>query len=203
VLGAVYGATNVSVEKVIGAEGESQTYETALFARRPAEKIRIEWSNSTNKVASDVDVFGSKWIGPGGIHVGSTIAEVGNANGRPFTFSSLGWDYGGQVRDWRGGALGPVKPTRRAGKFAARLPSRRATRCRLQNAGGRNLGSERRTGHSVRRPKSHRGQDRRHQDHVLLWRLLRRLPLQKRQHGAGICAEPNPNRGNEPARVVT
>ena len=111
VLGAVYGATNVSVEKVIGAEGESQTYETALFARRPAEKIRIEWSNSTNKVASDVDVFGSKWIGPGGIHVGSTIAEVGNANGRPFTFSGLGWDYGGQVRDWRGGALGPVKPT--------------------------------------------------------------------------------------------
>ena len=76
-LGAVYGATNVSVEKVIGAEGESQTYETALFARRPAEKIRIEWSNSTNKVASDVDVFGSKWIGPSGIHVGSTIAEVG------------------------------------------------------------------------------------------------------------------------------
>ena len=110
-LGAVYGATNVSVEKVIGAEGESQTYETALFARRPAEKIRIEWSNSTNKVAFDVDVFGSKWIGPSGIHVGSTIAEVGNANGRPFTFSGLGWDYGGQVRDWRGGTLGPVKPT--------------------------------------------------------------------------------------------
>jgi hypothetical protein len=110
-LGAVYGATNVSVEKVIGAEGESQTLETALFAQRPGEKIRIEWSDSANKVASDVDVFGSKWIGPGGIHVGSTIADVEKANGRPFTFSGLGWDYGGQVRDWRGGALGPVKPT--------------------------------------------------------------------------------------------
>jgi hypothetical protein len=111
-LAAVYGANNVSLEKVFGAEGESETFETALFAQRPAEKIRIGWSDPANKIVSDVDVFGSKWIGPGGIHVGSTIAEVQKANGKAFTFSGLGWDYGGQVRDWGGGALGPVKPTR-------------------------------------------------------------------------------------------
>jgi hypothetical protein len=111
-LATAYGASNVSVEKVIGAEGESVTMETALFAKRPAEKIRIEWSDKANKIVSGVDVFGSKWIGPGGVHVGSTIAELEQANGRPFTFSGLGWDYGGLVKDWRGGALGPVKPTR-------------------------------------------------------------------------------------------
>jgi hypothetical protein len=49
-LAAAYGASNVSVEKVIGAEGEGVTM-------------------------------------------------------------GLGWDYGGLVKDWRGGALGPVKPT--------------------------------------------------------------------------------------------
>jgi hypothetical protein len=111
-LATVYGANNVSVEKVFGAEGESQTFVTALFAQRPAEKIRIEWSDPASKIVSDVDVFGSQWIGPGGIHVGSTIAEVQKANGKAFTFSGLGWDYGGQVRDWKGGALGPLKPTR-------------------------------------------------------------------------------------------
>jgi hypothetical protein len=110
-LASLYGANNVSVEKVIGAEGESETFETVVFAQRPAEKIRFEWRDPGNKVVSDVDVFGSKWIGPGGIHVGSTIAELQKANGKAFTFSGLGWDYGGQVRDWSGGALGPVKAT--------------------------------------------------------------------------------------------
>jgi len=110
-LAAAYGASNVSVEKVIGAEGESVTMETALFAKRPTEKIRIEWSDKANKIVSGVEVFGSKWVGPAGVHVGSTIAELAKANGKPFTFSGLGWDYGGLVKDWPGGALGPVKPT--------------------------------------------------------------------------------------------
>jgi hypothetical protein len=111
-LAAAYGASNVSVEKVIGAEGESVTMETAVFAKRPTEKIRIEWSDKANKIVSGVEVFGSKWVGPARVHVGSTIAELEQANGKPFTFSGLGWDYGGLVKDWRGGALGPVKPTR-------------------------------------------------------------------------------------------
>jgi hypothetical protein len=111
-LAAAYGASNVSVEKVIGAEGESVTMETALFAKRPSEKIRIDWSDKANKIVSGVEIFGSKWVGPAGVHVGSTIAELEQANGKPFTFSGLGWDYGGLVKDWRGGALGPVKPTR-------------------------------------------------------------------------------------------
>ena len=110
-LTAAYGASNVSVEKVIGAEGESVTMETVLFSKRPSEKIRIGWTDKANKIVSGVDVFGSKWVGPGGVHVGSTIAELEKANGKPFTFSGLGWDYGGLVKDWRGGALGPVKPT--------------------------------------------------------------------------------------------
>ena len=111
-LAAAYGASNVSVEKVIGAEGESVTMETALFAKRPAEKIRIDWSDRAKKTVSGVEVFGSKWVGPAGVHVGSTIAELEQANGKPFTFSGLGWDYGGLVKDWRGGALGPLKRTR-------------------------------------------------------------------------------------------
>jgi hypothetical protein len=111
-LAAAYGASNVSLEKVFGAEGESVTMETVLFAKRRNEKILVQWSDKANKIVSAVEVFGSKWVGPGGVHVGATIAELEQANGEPFTFSGLGWDYGGLVKDWRGGALGPVKPTR-------------------------------------------------------------------------------------------
>ncbi len=88
------------------------TFETALFAKRPADKIRFGWSDAAKKQVGDVEIFGSNWVGPGGVHVGSTIAEVEKANGKPFAFSAVGWDYGGMVRDWRGGALGPLKPTR-------------------------------------------------------------------------------------------
>ena len=74
-------------------------------------KIRIGWSDQAKKKVSDVEILGSKWVGPAGVHVGSTIAELEKANGKPFPFSGLGWDYGGLVKDWRGGALGTVKPT--------------------------------------------------------------------------------------------
>jgi hypothetical protein len=114
-LATTYGAKNVSQEKVTGAEGESETIETTIFAKRPADKFRLSWSDAAKKKVDSVDIFGSNWIGPGGIHVGSTIAEVEKANGRPFAFSGVGWDYGGMVHDWRGGALGPLKPTTHGG----------------------------------------------------------------------------------------
>ena len=114
-LAKAYGAKNLSEEKVIGAEGESETIETTLFANRPADKFWLGWSDAAKKKVDTVVVLGSNWMGPGGIHVGSTIAEVEKANGRPFAFSGVGWDYGGIVHDWRGGALGPLKPTTRGG----------------------------------------------------------------------------------------
>src|SRR5271155_2865158 len=107
-----YGASNVSLEKVIGAEGESVTMETALFAKRPTEKSGSDGAIRPKRKFPTSRILGSKWVGPPGVHVGSTIAELEKANGKPFPFSGLGWDYGGLVKDWRGGALGPVKPTR-------------------------------------------------------------------------------------------
>lgn len=114
-LARAYGAKNVSEEKVIGAEGESETIETTLFAKRPADKFWLGWRDAAKKKVDAVVVLGSNWVGPGGVHVGSTIAEVEKANGRPFILSGVGWDYGGIVHDWRGGALGPLKPATHGG----------------------------------------------------------------------------------------
>jgi hypothetical protein len=114
-LARIYGGANVSQEKVIGAEGESETFETTVFARRPVDKFWLGWSDTAKSKVGAVVILGSNWVGPGGVHVGSTIAEVEKANGRPFEFSGIGWDYGGIVHDWHGGALGALKPTTHGG----------------------------------------------------------------------------------------
>jgi hypothetical protein len=46
------------------------------------------------------------WSLPGGVTVGTTLAQLEAINGGPFAFSGLGWDYGGGVTDWKGGRLG-------------------------------------------------------------------------------------------------
>jgi len=108
--GCLWGEQRIS-RKGLRRRGRERDNGNRSVRQATDRKIRIGWSDKANKIVSGVDVFGSKWVGPGGVHVGSTIAELEKANGKPFTFSGLGWDYGGLVKDWRGGALGPVKPT--------------------------------------------------------------------------------------------
>ncbi|WP_116124773.1 hypothetical protein [Lewinella sp. IMCC34183] len=40
-----------------------------------------------------------------GLSIGTTLEELREMNGRPFTFFGFGWDYGGTVGDWSGGKL--------------------------------------------------------------------------------------------------
>ena len=104
---AAFGAANVSDVDVPGAEGEGSTRETLLFAEKPADRVRIEWADekTAKGVATVMVTTGSHWLGPNAVHPGSTILELEKVNGKPFFFSGLGWDYGGRIVDWRGGAL--------------------------------------------------------------------------------------------------
>jgi hypothetical protein len=104
---AAFGAADVSDVDVPGAEGEGSTRETLLFAKKPADRVRIEWADAKTAkgVATVMVTTGSHWLGPNGVHPGSTILELEKVNGKPFIFSGLGWDYGGRIVDWRGGAL--------------------------------------------------------------------------------------------------
>jgi hypothetical protein len=102
-----FGAAHVSDVDVPGAEGEGSTRETLLFADNPAERVRFEWADekTAKGVAATTISAGSRWLGPGAVHPGSTIQELEKANGKAFTFYGLDWDYGGKVLDWRGGAF--------------------------------------------------------------------------------------------------
>src|SRR5271155_3050463 len=108
-----------------------------------------------------------------------SVEKVTGAEGEGVTMG-LGWDYGGLVKDSRGGALGPVKPDpRRPGKSAARLSAGRRTGAGALRAGGRDGRGERRAGLQIRRPQSRRGPYYRHEDHLLLRQLSREAPFSR------------------------
>ena len=46
-------------------------------------------------------------VSPGGVRMGTTLAELVARNGAPIDFSGFGWDYGGAVAGFNGGKLEP------------------------------------------------------------------------------------------------
>jgi hypothetical protein len=52
---------------------------------------------------------GSLWRGPHNIAIGDDLAQIETSNGRAFTLWGFGWDYGGWVSDWQGGAFAPTQ----------------------------------------------------------------------------------------------
>ncbi len=48
---------------------------------------------------------GTQWKTDAGVTLGITLHELQQLNGKPFLFSGFGWDYGGRVTDWNGGAF--------------------------------------------------------------------------------------------------
>ena len=89
-----------------GPEG-SKLKGVAINPDAPNDRLELSWWDDAQTVASMVRAgdHGKAWVGPGGIHVGSTVAEVEAANGKSFSISGFGWDYGGYVTDLKGGKL--------------------------------------------------------------------------------------------------
>jgi hypothetical protein len=46
-----------------------------------------------------------EWFTAEGVKIGATLAELEKINGKPFTFSGFGWDYGGRVTSWEKGVI--------------------------------------------------------------------------------------------------
>ena len=101
-----FGAQNVIYDKQPGAEGET-FMATVLFPRKAADRLVIAWKDEKrqSKPESLTARTGAAWHLPNGLKPGSTLAEVEEANGKPFAISGFDWDYGGFVNDWHGGKL--------------------------------------------------------------------------------------------------
>ncbi|WP_027576499.1 hypothetical protein [Bradyrhizobium sp. WSM1743] len=100
-----YGKDAVTQE-LAGAEGEKYRG-LVLFPKAMDRRIEIAFTDDKAGRASGLilrEAKISRWS-IGGITVGSSLANVQKANGKPFLVSGFEWDYGGFVTDWKGGAL--------------------------------------------------------------------------------------------------
>jgi hypothetical protein len=89
-----------------GPEG-TQLMGAMLYKDDPKRRIDIVWWDDARTVVSTVRTRGeeNRVTGPMGLHIGSSLAEVEAANGKPFTISGFGWDYGGFAMDYKDGTL--------------------------------------------------------------------------------------------------
>lgn len=95
---AAFGAKNVTFEEVDGAEG-SKEKATVLFGNEPTRRIEIHWNDERGRAKPELIriVTPSQWIGPEGVVIGMTVAQVEKLNGKPFQINGFGWDGGGFV----------------------------------------------------------------------------------------------------------
>jgi hypothetical protein len=99
-------ANEVSVSIPVG-EGENDEG-TVLFPNDPERKVEILWNDAASKRnPRSVKVHGSnsRWTTPSGLALGQELDEVERLNKGPFQLAGFGWDRGGSVTSWSGGAL--------------------------------------------------------------------------------------------------
>lgn len=105
----LFGAENVADQTVPGPEG-TETQATVLFPTDPMRRLEIVWGDEAARTGgvslARTREKASEWMGPAGLRIGSSIADVETVNGKPFQLYGFNWDYGGYANDWRGGALG-------------------------------------------------------------------------------------------------
>jgi hypothetical protein len=121
-LAAAYGAANVVEQTLPGVEGESYAA-TVIYPNDPARRVEIVWTDpAARRGAASVIAAGanSLWVGPHQLSIGDALADVERANGRPFQLWGFGWDYGGWVSDWQGGAFAPVNGCTVRARFTPR-----------------------------------------------------------------------------------
>ncbi len=100
---AAYGK-DAQLGTIPGAEG-MESKALLLYDAIPAKKLAVTFWDDSMQHISGVNPMGTAWTGPSGIHVGSTLAYIQQVNGKPFSISGFGWDYGGYAVDFKGGAL--------------------------------------------------------------------------------------------------
>lgn len=109
---AMYGdsARVDSFHIIDGVVGEG----VVLFPDNPMRKVEIFWDPQVDPVRPVfIRILGMGMVDGGtewrtmdsGITIGTGMADVQKANNNPFELYGFGWDYGGYVTDWRGGAL--------------------------------------------------------------------------------------------------
>jgi hypothetical protein len=103
---SAFGAGNVTFREIANVEGD-RIPASVVFPDDPSRRLSIIWMNSeARRELSAIWIDGeSQWAGIGSIRLGMSIDQVEALNRKPFKLTGFGWDYGGTVTDWKGGAM--------------------------------------------------------------------------------------------------
>jgi hypothetical protein len=107
-----YGRAAVQPVRVELGEGETAPG-TVLFAADSLRRLEVQWHDTvTRSRPARLVLRGAKsrWQLPAGISLGTRLRDLEGRNRRGFTLAGFGWDYGGVILDWKGGALARVLP---------------------------------------------------------------------------------------------
>jgi hypothetical protein len=100
------GAT-LKDETVTEGEGEEEEKVQLTHIRGGGADATIYWADDKRTRVGRIILTNkdARWRTESGIRVGMPIAELQAANGKPFSYSGFGWEFGGMVQDWQGGKL--------------------------------------------------------------------------------------------------
>lgn len=105
-----FGAANVQRARIEIGEGEKAAG-AILFPKDKERRLELVWRDG-KKRHGPATIYvreGSTWAvaGPAGerLAIGSSLAAVEAANGKPFSILGFDWDYSGTAADWQGGKL--------------------------------------------------------------------------------------------------
>jgi hypothetical protein len=101
-----HGAENVTDAKVPWVDSEIDA--VVLWANDPTMRAEVLWLGPTSGKPDAARVGGgpdSLWVGPAGLLLGSTVADIEAANGGPFMMTAFENHNHGEVSDFLGGKL--------------------------------------------------------------------------------------------------
>jgi hypothetical protein len=105
-----FGAANVQRARIEIGEGEKAAG-AILFPKDKKRRLELIWRDGKKRKGPGTIYVrgGSAWAvaGPAGerLAIGSALAAVEAANGKPFSILGFDWDYSGTANDWQGGKL--------------------------------------------------------------------------------------------------
>lgn len=105
-----FGAANVQRARIEIGEGEKAAG-AILFPKDKKRRLELIWRDAKKRRGPSTIYVreGSAWTvaGPAGerLAIGSALAAVEVANGKPFSILGFDWDYSGTAADWQGGKL--------------------------------------------------------------------------------------------------
>jgi hypothetical protein len=100
-----FGRENVITEKQQYDGGE---YVLTTIFRGTTKELGITWQNEEKLIGvstCSVDTSATQWELPLGIKPSTPLSKLVELNGKHFSFSGFGWDYGGGIMGFEGGKL--------------------------------------------------------------------------------------------------